>query len=207
MARIGFPSPRLPPTAPAVPPSPRATGGRIDIRHRDRAVALQIHDPAAYLTPDVTLGRHRRVPGAAWPGRVRVSGARGRPAPDRAEGDRQLSGGNGRARPASRCRARRLCPGQAGRPHIRERLAIRGLTLRLRRHSGRSQRLRRRQRYFAARHGSLRLGDYHAHFAFGGDEATVRAACRKSAPSIAAARPAAAVCAYMSRRASSPAAA
>ncbi len=57
------------------------TGGCVTVRTVTEQVLYEVHDPAAYLTPDVTLdvtGLRLRQDG---PDRVRVEGARGHPAP------------------------------------------------------------------------------------------------------------------------------
>ncbi|MGR3197520.1 MAG: acyclic terpene utilization AtuA family protein, partial [Paracoccus sp. (in: a-proteobacteria)] len=114
------------------------------------------------------------------PDRVRVTGARGRPAPDRLKATVSYPGewlgeaGISYAGPNALARA------ELAVRIIRERLAIRGLTPRLRADIVGAVSV------FDDDGASLRhttpaagAGDYRAHFAFGGDEATVRAACQE----------------------------
>ncbi len=57
------------------------TGGLVTLRTVKEQLLYEVHDPAAYLTPDVTLDvTHVRLMQQA-PDRVRVEGARGHPAP------------------------------------------------------------------------------------------------------------------------------
>ena len=187
---------------------PPATGGRLDIATVTEQLLYEIHDPAAYLTPDVTLD----VTGVRlsnWPkDRVRVTGACGRPAPDRLKATVSYPGewlgeaGISYAGPNALARA------ELAVRTIRERLAIRGLSPRLRADilgavsvfdddSGRMRRVTL----------AAGTGDYRAHFAFGGDEATVRAACQEVGALYCCGPAGAAACAFTSRHASSPAAA
>ncbi|NYZ15540.1 DUF1446 domain-containing protein [Azospirillum sp. RWY-5-1] len=59
------------------------TGGLVDRRTVSEQILYEVHDPAAYLTPDVTLDITcvELVPDG--PDRVRVTGAAGRPRPER----------------------------------------------------------------------------------------------------------------------------
>lgn len=180
MARIGFPIAEVGADGAAVLTKPPSTGGRIDIATVTEQLLYEIHDPAAYLTPDVTLDVTGVQLEQLVQDRVRVTGARGRPAPDRLKATVSYPGewlgeaGISYAGPNALARA------ELAVRTIRERLAIRGLTPRLRADilgavsvfDDDSATLRRAAPTTGA-------GDYRAHFAFGGDEATVRAACQE----------------------------
>lgn len=180
MARIGFPIAEVSVDGAAVLTKPPATGGRLDIATVTEQLLYEIHDPAAYLTPDVTLDVTGVRLEQLEKNRVRVTGARGRPAPDRLKATVSYPGewlgeaGISYAGPNALARA------ELAVRTIRERLAIRGLSPRLRADilgavsvfdddSGRMRRVTL----------AAGTGDYRAHFAFGGDEATVRAACQE----------------------------
>ncbi|SCY93414.1 Protein of unknown function [Paracoccus tibetensis] len=180
MARIGFPIAEVAADGAAVLTKPPATGGRIDIATVTEQLLYAIHDPAAYLTPDVTLDVTGVCLEQQAQDRVRVTGARGRPAPDRLKATVSYPGewlgeaGISYAGPNAFARA------ELAVRTIRERLAIRGLTPRLRAD------ILGAVSVFDDDSASLRQGtaasasgDYRAHFTFGGDEATVCAACQE----------------------------
>lgn len=57
------------------------TGGLVSVRTVTEQVLYEMHDPAAYLTPDVTLDVTGITVRQSGPDRVSVQGARGHPAP------------------------------------------------------------------------------------------------------------------------------
>ena len=81
MTRIGFPIGQIAADGSIEIFKPAHTGGRIDRATVTEQLLYEVHDPAAYVTPDVTLDiTGVRVTEVA-PNRVRVTGARGHPAP------------------------------------------------------------------------------------------------------------------------------
>jgi hypothetical protein len=59
------------------------TGGVIDVPICTEQLLYEIHDPSAYVTPDVVVDFTTASLQPAGPDRVRISGARGRPRPER----------------------------------------------------------------------------------------------------------------------------
>lgn len=82
LAEVGFPIAEIGRDGSIVITKPPGTGGRIDRFTVIEQMLYEIHDPAAYLTPDVVMditGAHVTEIG---PDRVAVSGVRGRPRPE-----------------------------------------------------------------------------------------------------------------------------
>jgi hypothetical protein len=82
MDDIGYPIAEVEPDGTFVITKPDATGGLVDRRTVTEQVLYEIHDPAAYLTPDVILDLTEVELGEIGPDRVRLRGARGKPAPE-----------------------------------------------------------------------------------------------------------------------------
>ncbi|MEZ5707308.1 MAG: acyclic terpene utilization AtuA family protein [Burkholderiaceae bacterium] len=110
LAEVGYPICEVEASGDFVVTKPRATGGCVTLQTVKEQMLYEIHDPAAYLTPDVVLdltGVRLEQQGAD---RVRVSGARGRPRPQTlkatvcfdgghmGEGEISYAGPNARAR-------------------------------------------------------------------------------------------------------------
>ena len=72
---------------------PAGTGGRVDRFTVTEQLLYEIHDPAAYLTPDVVLDITEVTLAEDGPDRIRVTGARGHPRPDTLKATVCIDGG------------------------------------------------------------------------------------------------------------------
>jgi hypothetical protein len=81
MADIGYPIAEVDAGGDIVVTKPAGTGGRVDRLTVTEQVLYEIHDPAAYLAPDVVLDLTQVAVEELSADRVRVRGARGQPAP------------------------------------------------------------------------------------------------------------------------------
>jgi hypothetical protein len=83
MECIGFPIAEIDADGSIVITKPSGTGGLVDLRTVKEQILYEIHDPSAYLTPDVVLDITSVEIEEIGPDRVAVRGARGMPAPER----------------------------------------------------------------------------------------------------------------------------
>lgn len=82
-ANIGFPIAEVGRDGSLVITKPEGTGGILDLRVVKEQLLYELHDPAAYLTPDVVLDITGVTLEQAGPDRVALRGARGHARPDR----------------------------------------------------------------------------------------------------------------------------
>src|SRR5438128_1258479 len=82
MADLGYPIAEIDESGRIVVTKPPRTGGRVDRLTVIEQMLYEIHDPAAYLAPDVVLDIAATRVDEIGPDRVRVAGARGKPRPD-----------------------------------------------------------------------------------------------------------------------------
>lgn len=82
LARIGFPVAEIAEDGTMIITKPAGTGGAVTVRTVKEQILYEIHDPAAYLTPDVVLDLGEVEVEQVGPDRVAVSGARGHKRPE-----------------------------------------------------------------------------------------------------------------------------
>lgn len=82
LAKIGFPVAEISADGSLVMTKPAGTGGAVTARTVKEQILYEIHDPAAYLTPDVVLDLSEVEVTEAGADRVAVRGARGRERPE-----------------------------------------------------------------------------------------------------------------------------
>lgn len=93
MDALGYPIAEIEETGGFVITKPAKTGGVVDRRTVTEQMLYEIHDPAAYLTPDVVLDITDVEIASAGRDCIRVAGARGRPAPDKLKATVCVDGG------------------------------------------------------------------------------------------------------------------
>ncbi len=81
MARLGYPIAEIDADGHCTLYKPDGTGGRIDERTVKEQLLYELHDPAAYLTPDVVADITAATVREVAPGRVRLEGVRGHARP------------------------------------------------------------------------------------------------------------------------------
>ena len=81
LARLGFPFADVEASGDAVIGKVEGSGGRIDVRTCKEQLLYEVHDPAAYLQPDVTADFTGVCLAPAGPDQIAVSGGAGRPRP------------------------------------------------------------------------------------------------------------------------------
>ena len=76
---VGFPIAEIEADGSCVISKANGTGGLVDERTVKEQLLYEVHDPAAYITPDVVADISAASVTAVGPGRVRLSGVRGHP--------------------------------------------------------------------------------------------------------------------------------
>jgi hypothetical protein len=79
LANIGYPIVEAEPDGMCVVTKHRGSGGRVDSHTVKEQLLYEIGDPTSYITPDVTADFTSVTVRDDGPGRVRITGARGRP--------------------------------------------------------------------------------------------------------------------------------
>jgi hypothetical protein len=82
LAEVGYPIAEIDETGEIVITKPAGTGGRVDRLTVVEQLLYEIHDPSAYLAPDVVLDLSDVEVTESGKDRVCISGARGKPAPE-----------------------------------------------------------------------------------------------------------------------------
>jgi hypothetical protein len=90
---VGYPIAEIDPSGNIVITKPADTGGVVDRRTVTEQLLYEIHDPAAYLTPDVVLDLSEVQLEEIGPNRVRVTGGIGRRRPDTLKATVCIDGG------------------------------------------------------------------------------------------------------------------
>lgn len=94
MAELGYPIAEIDSDGAIVISKPAGTGGRVDRLTVIEQLLYEIHDPSAYLAPDVVLDVMNVEVSEIGPDRVRATGARGKPAPQTLKATVCIEGGS-----------------------------------------------------------------------------------------------------------------
>jgi hypothetical protein len=93
LARLGFPLAEVDAQGGALITKLDGTGGTVDARTVKEQLLYEVHDPGAYLTPDVSADFSSVSLDGDGPDRVRIHGAAGRPRPERLKATVAFDGG------------------------------------------------------------------------------------------------------------------
>jgi len=81
IADTGYPIAEIAADGSCIITKPPGTGGLVDVRNVKEQLLYELHDPAAYLTPDVVADITEVELAGVGPDRVRMTGVRGHPRP------------------------------------------------------------------------------------------------------------------------------
>jgi hypothetical protein len=81
LARVGYPIAEIDADGRCTIGKPAGSGGCVDVHTVTEQLLYELHDPAAYLTPDVVADIGEATVQAIGPDRVRLDGVRGHPRP------------------------------------------------------------------------------------------------------------------------------
>ena len=126
---IGFPLAEVSETGEMVITKAAGTGGVVDARTVKEQILYEVHDPAAYLTPDVILDVTDVDVTEIGPDRVLVRGARGRQAPPRLKATVSFPGSWLGEAEISYAGPNALARARLAAETIRKRLDLRGLAV------------------------------------------------------------------------------
>lgn len=93
LANVGYPIGEISADGSVTITKPEGTGGLVSEATVKEQLLYEMHDPGNYLTPDITLDVTQVEVRAAGPDRVRLSGARGKPAPETLKATVSMDGG------------------------------------------------------------------------------------------------------------------
>lgn len=82
MERMGYPVAEVYENGEAILTKPEGTGGRVDLETVKEQMLYEVHDPAAYITPDVVVDFTTPRLEVAGPEQVKITGVRGKPRPE-----------------------------------------------------------------------------------------------------------------------------
>ena len=83
MERMGYPVAEVYENGDAVLTKPEGTGGRVDLMTVKEQMLYEVHDPSAYVTPDVVADFTAPRLEQDGPDRVRITGMKGKPRPEK----------------------------------------------------------------------------------------------------------------------------
>ncbi|UOA33662.1 hypothetical protein DSM110093_03758 (plasmid) [Sulfitobacter sp. DSM 110093] len=131
-ARIGFPVAEISAEGRVTITKANGTGGRVDVQTGREQLLYEVHDPAAYITPDVVADISEAEITKVAENQIELSGVRGHPATDSYKVTVSLRGGWLGEGEISYAGLNALPRARRAVATLKERMSIRGLNLRSR---------------------------------------------------------------------------